>query len=84
MEIRYTAKFERMFRRLPAPVKKLARKKIEIFRHNQHAPSLRTHKLTGELLGKQSFSVNYQYRIVFEYDGEIVVLLMIGTHEIYD
>lgn len=54
------------------------------------APNLGTHKLSGKLDGFQSCSCGYDCRIVFsiepnpESDGEVIVLLDIGTHnEVY-
>ena len=51
------------------------------------APSLGTHKLSGNLNGLQSCSCGYDCRIVFsieqgtEPDHEVIVLLDIGTHD---
>lgn len=48
---------------------------------------LGTHKLSGKLEGLQSCSCGYDCRIVFsiekgtETDGEVIVLLDIGTHD---
>lgn len=48
-------------------------------------PSLRTHKLSGDLAGLWSSSAGYDLRIVFElvhYNGaEAVLLLSVGTHD---
>ncbi len=50
-------------------------------------PSLRTHKLTGNLADIWSCSINYQLRILFEFvespDREIdaIVLLNLGSHD---
>lgn len=48
------------------------------------APSLKTHKLKGELADYYAFSVDYHYRILFSIEptGE-VVFINIGTHSIY-
>ncbi|QQS23413.1 type II toxin-antitoxin system RelE/ParE family toxin [bacterium] len=47
-------------------------------------PSLDTHKLSGELDGFWSFSINYRYRIIFEFipDGS-VRFHAVGGHEVY-
>ncbi len=50
-------------------------------------PSLRTHKLTGELSGTWACSVSYDVRILFEFEQhpesgeEEIFLLTIGTHD---
>nr|WP_239121283.1 type II toxin-antitoxin system RelE/ParE family toxin [Spirulina major] len=53
-------------------------------------PSLRTHKLKGDFAESWSCSIDYSYRIIFEFvrdienEEEAVVLLNMGTHdEIY-
>ncbi len=84
MEVIYTTKFLKLYKKIPTKIKILAEKKENIFRSNNTDPRLKTHGLTGELDGRLSFSVNYQYRIVFKYgdDGNIY-FLAIGTHDIY-
>jgi addiction module RelE/StbE family toxin len=45
-------------------------------------PQLRTHKLTGKLEGLWAFSVDDDYRVVFEFIGQDKVLLIdIGSHD---
>ncbi|MEM1169613.1 MAG: type II toxin-antitoxin system mRNA interferase toxin, RelE/StbE family [Cyanobacteria bacterium P01_H01_bin.35] len=50
-------------------------------------PSLRTHKLRGDLAGCWSCSVDYSYRIIFEFvqepeeEEEAILLLNIGSHD---
>ena len=48
-------------------------------------PSLRTHKLIGDLSDVWSCSVDYKYRILFEFvqdtDPENILLLNVGSHD---
>ena len=55
------------------------------FSQNPFDPKLRTHKLTGKLKGLWSFSVSYDYRVIFRFINDRDVLLIdIGNHdEIY-
>jgi len=46
MNIFYTSKFEKSFKRLPREIQILALKKEGIFREEMFHPSLRTHKLS--------------------------------------
>jgi len=53
-------------------------------------PSLHTHKLKGELAGSWACTVDFEYRIVFEFlrdpdtNEEIMLLEAVGTHnEVY-
>lgn len=84
MVIYYSSKFKKEYKRLSSSVKKLAEKKELLFRDNPHNPALKSHQLTGRLKSYWSFSINYQYRIIFEFvrDGE-VWFHSVGTHEIY-
>jgi len=48
-------------------------------------PSLRTHKLRGQLAGCWACSAGYDLRLVFEYvqheGSEAILLLALGTHD---
>lgn len=84
MEIIYTRKFLKIYKKIPTKVKVLAENKEKIFRSNPHDSRLKTHGLSGELDGRWSFSINYQYRIVFRYvENDKVQFLVIGTHAVY-
>ena len=79
-----TSKFKKSFRKLFSEIQKLAIKGEQFFRKNTFDPKLKTHKLKGKLKKFWSYSVNYEYRIVFEFLKKDVVLYHdIGTHEIY-
>ncbi|MFI5265693.1 MAG: type II toxin-antitoxin system YafQ family toxin [Candidatus Levyibacteriota bacterium] len=84
MKIVYSTKFAKEYRKLPLKVKLLAEKKEKIFRKNPHHSSLKTHRLTGRLKEYFAFSVNYQYRIIFEFKNKDEVWFhSVGTHSIY-
>jgi len=58
----------------------------EIFRNNPQDTRLRIHKLSGQLAGCWSFSIDYEYRIVFHYDDDNkqkIFFDLIGNHNIY-
>jgi addiction module RelE/StbE family toxin len=51
-------------------------------------PSLQTHKLTGDLAGIWSASIDYKLRILFEFvgddaesQGQSILLLNLGSHD---
>lgn len=84
MKIYYSSKFAKEYKRLPLRVKITTEKKEKIFRQNPFDPRLRTHKLTGKLKEYYSFSIDYQYRILFEFsEDDIVWFHSVGTHGIY-
>jgi addiction module RelE/StbE family toxin len=85
MIILYSPKFAREYKKLSDEVKSVAETKEEIFRKDPFDPRLKTHKLTGEFEGFLSFSINYSYRIIFDFaDKNIARFYRIGTHDIYE
>lgn len=85
MKIYYSTKFGKEYKKLPKKIKLAAEKKESLFREDPFSPQLKTHKLTGKLKYYWSFSIDYQYRIIFEFaDKDIIWFHSIGTHAIYD
>lgn len=83
MDIYYAPKFVKEYKRLPDKIRVLAVKKEVIFRHDPYDPRLKTHQLQGKFSDFWAFSVNYQYRIIFEFLDGYVSFYSIGTHAIY-
>lgn len=85
MEIIYSSKFAREYKKLPAKIKDIAEQLEKIFRQNPFDPKLKTHKLKGRLSGFLSFSVGFKYRIVFEFtkNKKTVYFHSVGDHDIY-
>ncbi|KKQ29704.1 MAG: hypothetical protein A3H17_00825 [Candidatus Levybacteria bacterium RIFCSPLOWO2_12_FULL_37_14] len=84
MKIYYSSKFAKEYKRLPGKVKTAAEKREKIFRVNPFDPGLKTHRLSGKLKDYHSFSIDYHYRIIFEFVGKDTAWLhSVGTHEIY-
>ena len=86
MEIIYSSKFAREYKKLPAEIKNIAQEQEEIFRKDPFDPKLKTHKLKGRLNGFLSFSIGYRYRIIFEFlkDKRMVYFHSVGDHDIYE
>ncbi|MDO8649457.1 MAG: type II toxin-antitoxin system mRNA interferase toxin, RelE/StbE family [Candidatus Peregrinibacteria bacterium] len=85
IDVVYKTMFLRQYRKLPEALQWEVKEKIELFRNNPRNPSLRTHKLGGTLKGCLSFSVNYEYRIVFYVESkQRVALLAVGDHSVYE
>lgn len=85
MQIYYSSKFAKEYKRLPKKVQLFAEEKEEIFRKDPFDPRLKAHKLIGKLHQYWSFSIDYQYRIVFEFAGENIIWFhSVGTHGIYN
>ncbi|MBI5411824.1 type II toxin-antitoxin system mRNA interferase toxin, RelE/StbE family [Candidatus Peregrinibacteria bacterium] len=85
IEIVYKPSFIRTYKKLPLPLKQEVKDKIGLFASDPKHPFLKTHKLSGPLRGYSSFWVNYEYRIVFEYESKSrAALLIVGTRQVYD
>lgn len=83
-EIYYSSHFRNAFSKLPHSVKKQAIGAEQLFRSDCFNPRLKTHKLKGKLEGFWSFSINYSYRIMFEFRGKGKVdFIDAGDHSIY-
>lgn len=86
MEIIYSSKFAREYKKLSNNIKDIAEEQEKIFRENPFDPRLKTHKLKGKLSGFLSFSIGYKYRIIFEFakDKDIIYFHSVGDHDIYE
>ncbi len=86
MEIFYTSKFAREYKKLPESIQRLAEGLEKSFQKNPLDPKLKTHKLKGMLQGFLSFSIGFKYRIIFEFskDKKTVHFHSVGDHEIYE
>lgn len=78
-----SADFVKEFKKIPCQVQKKYYKKEKILKENPHNPSLKTHKLGGKLQDNFTFYVDYHYRVIFQVIKNDIILLDIGTHEIY-
>ncbi len=89
MKYRYRAveRFWTSFYRLNPVQKESARKAWEIFKVNPFDSRLRTHKIQrlSAYYGRTIYAVEIEsdLRSTFYLDGETVVSLIIGTHDIY-
>jgi addiction module RelE/StbE family toxin len=77
---------KRLLRQSPQMAKPIA-KTLEQLSMDVYHPSLKTHKLKGDLDGTWSCSIDYSNRILFKFiptledDGEEIFLLTLGTHD---
>lgn len=83
MKIFYTKKFEREYKKLSRELKLKIESRENIFRKNPFSPALKTHKLSDELKDFLSFSVDFKYRIIFEFIDDNVFFHSVGDHDIY-
>ncbi len=82
--ISYSSKFLRQLKKLEPALKDEAKIRINLFKSQISHSTLKVHKLHGKLDDCWAFSINYKYRIVFEYVSENEAnLLAIDDHDIY-
>jgi len=82
LELTYSERFKKHYKKLSADEKKQLKKKLTIFSNNPFHPSLRTKRIKGtdELF---EFSVNMDIRIIWFYENDtLVVLIDVGYHDI--
>jgi len=86
MEIFYHSKFIKIFKKLNKELQLLILERENIFKINIYDLRLKTHKLHGHFIGYLSFSINYKYRVIFNFEenGKDVKFYIIGTHDIYE
>ncbi len=85
MEISFSSSFKRAFKKLIAKNKSLEQKfwsKANTFLKDPFQPTLKTHKLSGELKELWSFSVEHDCRVIFYFEtNKKAVFTDIGSHD---
>ena len=82
--ITYAPAFVHQYMKLDKDLKQEAKEKIELFKDTKNHSALKVQKLKGRLQSRYGFSVNYKYRIIFQYETKnSVALLGICDHDIY-
>ncbi len=90
MKIAWTPRSLRAFKRIVRKrpdLRPLIEKTVRQLAEDPFAPSLRTHKLQGDLANIWSCSIDYSYRILFEFihnpeeQEEAILLLNLGSHD---
>jgi mRNA-degrading endonuclease RelE of RelBE toxin-antitoxin system len=82
MTVTRTQRFKKSFRKLPATTRNKFAKQITYLLADSKHPSLGVRKLQGED-DLWEARVDYHYRFVFRYAPDAIILLNIGTHQIY-
>ena len=80
-KLKYTRAFEKSLKSLSSIEQKAVAQKLKILAENPFYPSLRTKKVQG-LENVFEMSVNMDIRILWKYDGSIIILLLdVGHHK---
>lgn len=84
IKIIYAPRFIRELGKLERGLQGEVLEKIRSFRDPRNHKQLQVHKLHGPLKDRYSFSINYGYRIVFNFLSKSeAVFLSIGNHDVY-
>ena len=82
MEIEVTPQFEKLYKKLPQPVKLRAEKQIDYFKIDPLHPSLNVEKLSPKGKNYWSLRIDRKYRIIFKYQiGQVVIFIAVGEHD---
>ncbi len=85
MEVSFSSSFRRAFKKRIKGKIELENRfwaKVELFTKDPFNPSLRTHKLSGNLKDLWSFSIEYDERVLFYFtDNNKAVFVDIGNHD---
>jgi mRNA interferase RelE/StbE len=80
MEFLFTARFKKSYEKLEENDKKDIQKKLALMRRSPHHPSLRTKKVQGTD-GIFECGINMPLRMTWEYEGESILLRVVGNHD---
>ena len=81
-KITFTKRFVKNMKRLSAAERTQLKKKLELLMQDPLYPSLRTKRIQGTT-DLFKFSVNMDVRVIWQYDGDTIILLLdIGHHDI--
>ena len=90
MEVVWSSGFKRSFRKITKKNPQLKNQIVKVLRllaDDPFTPSLKSHKLTGDLAGLWSCSVAYDCRIIFNLSEDdnllqmVILLIDIGSHD---
>lgn len=82
MQIEYSKKFIKEFKKCPANIKNSFKIRLAIFIDDEYNSILNHHALSGKLKDYRSINVSSDWRAIFERidEGNIVYFIAIGTH----
>ncbi len=84
MRVIYSPKAKKDYKKLPPEIKEKTKEAIKRFQEDPFDKSLENHKLKGRLKSLRSFSIDKNYRIIFEFDDKgDAYLHKMGDHDIY-
>lgn len=84
MKVILTKSFQKRYKKLNDTLQKQFKEKLTLYLKDKKHPSLRIHKLNGELSDRYSLSITMKYRAIFKfYKPDTIEFINIGDHDIY-
>ena len=80
MEIRYSQKFKKQFKKLPKFAQDKFEERLNLYLAEPNHPILRNHKLAGKYHQHRSINITGDYRLIFINRKKTLDLEFIGTH----
>ncbi len=80
MDFVFTERFKKSYKKLSQDEQRTLHRKLSLMSKNPHHPSLRTKKVQG-VSDIFECSVTMAIRMTWQYDGESIILRVIGTHD---
>ncbi len=85
MEIEYSPRFLRQYRKLPTTLQDIVDVRVEFLRADPFDICLRTHKLQGRLKGYHACELTASARmIILLFLPDRIRLMAVGEHDIYE
>ena len=81
MRVIASTRFPRRAKKLMPPRDELLRAAMRRFAVDPQDPLLGTHKLKGDLGDYWAFRVDDDVRVLFRWDGDVCLLVALGTHD---
>lgn len=80
MNIFYSKKFDKMFKKCPQEIKSKFIERLELFNEDKYSSILNNHALSGKLKGLRSINISGDYRAILKEQPDGILLIAIGTH----
>jgi mRNA-degrading endonuclease YafQ of YafQ-DinJ toxin-antitoxin module len=81
MRVTASSRFLRRAKKLREPQASMLRAALRRFAADPSDPLLRVHKLQGDLRDYWVFSVDDDLRVLFRWEGEMALLVHLGSHD---
>lgn len=82
MQIEYSKKFIKEYKKCPPKIKIAFKKRLKLFLENYNHPIVKNHKLNGKFKKYRSININADWRAIFQElkEEKVVYFIIIGTH----